>query len=112
MSQRLQQQDGWVHSQVLGEGGGPAPQQALPSRATPAFLSCGPPCLVPQNPFFFRGGVSSVRESSLDSRALNPAGDRVLSTVVAVAGPGTGLACGTAATHTVCVGCGSLSATP
>ncbi|TKC51028.1 hypothetical protein EI555_003173 [Monodon monoceros] len=57
-----------------------------------------------QNPFFFGGGVSSVRESSLDSRALNPAGDRVLSTVVAVTGPGTGLACGTAAAHTTCVG--------
>ncbi|KAJ8780752.1 hypothetical protein J1605_000795 [Eschrichtius robustus] len=54
VSQRLQQQDGgWVHSQVLGA-----------------------------NPFFFRGEVSSVRENSLDSRALRSAGDHVLSTVL------------------------------
>ncbi|KAB0400133.1 hypothetical protein E2I00_010278 [Balaenoptera physalus] len=43
-----------------------------------------PPRHIPflPNPFFFRGEINSVRENSLDSRALHSAGDHVLSTVL------------------------------
>lgn len=84
VARRLQQQGGWVLSQVLV--GQPSP----PSRPfqnqchTWAFLSCGPSLLATPGPLNFRGGVSLVRENSLNAGALDLAGSQVLRPVLPV----------------------------
>lgn len=76
VARQLQQQDGWVFSQVLVGRPPPTPQQALPNLVPHLDFSelWTLPACHPQAPLIFRGGVSLVRENSLDSGALDLAG--------------------------------------
>lgn len=76
VARRLQQQGGWVLSQVLAGQPPPTPQQALPNLVPHLDISelWTLPACHRQAPLIFRGGVSLVRENSLDSGTLDLAG--------------------------------------